>query len=815
MLCNKKNIESVKDLTVHLTEHIRNGSSVDCPVKGCTYSYGVASSFTSHISRSHRLNNLHVLKDEYFSQHDSPTSNAYMDDNNDTQADYPCTAVVSQGNFEHSFLASFALSLLKLQEMCYLPVSTMDTILSEITSITELSLDSLRHNLINILFQNDIDVNILDQVKRIFEENVLQRSVQSMKTDYLRNRHWKEQLRFIKPIRISLEKNSFHQNQYFEYIPILESLKSLLSNVQVLHDVLNPLPSSRRGILVDFNHGNHFKQNELFSTCSHALQVILYFDEFEVVNPLGSKRGIHKIAAIYFNLANIHPWHRSELKTIQLCLLCPNKVLKNVGFGKVLEPLIYDLKILENEGIIIPNLTEKLYGTVAFVSGDNLGSHQIGGFTESFGSNVHKICRFCMASPEQIQTNHDPNQFELRDENNYKAHVEQVACQPISANFMHGIKCDSPLNNLKYFHVTRGLPPDCMHDILEGCCRYEIPLILQKLEKGKHFSKNDVMRTLQTWKYGENDILTKPPVPKSLTSIPASASQMWTLLRLLPLMLGKYIPRGHRTFEILLILKDISEIVFAPKINVNQLAYLQSLISDHADLFIEEFPEQRVIPKQHYLSHYPLHILNFGPLRSTWCMRFEAKHNYFKILSHRIGNYTNICHTLSTRHQRMQAYLTATNHTFFKSEEEILSSSVVLVKTLRHEIQEALIEHDINDLEITQISKMIKSGVVYKAGMYMITNYSADNDVEFSQILGVYRRQKLESASNADLFFVLERQKSVYDEHLRAYEVMNTGNINVCIICDLLDSYPLDEYVQVESKYVCLKHSVINVSVQD
>lgn len=40
-----------------------------------------------------------------------------------------------------------------------------------------------------------------------------------------------------------------------------------------------------------------------------------------------------------------------------------------------------------------------------------------------------------------------------------------------------------------------------------------------------------------------------------------------------------------------------------------------------------------------------LNLYRFGPLIRSWCMRYEAKHHYFKKLSAVIGNFTNI-HTL-------------------------------------------------------------------------------------------------------------------------------------------------------------------------
>ena len=52
-----------------------------------------------------------------------------------------------------------------------------------------------------------------------------------------------------------------------------------------------------------------------------------------------------------------------------------------------------------------------------------------------------------------------------------------------------------------------------------------------------------------------------------------------------------------------------------------------------------------------------------GPLVRAWCMRFEAKHHYFKKLSTVIGNYTNLPFTLAMRHQQWLCYqLQSANH---------------------------------------------------------------------------------------------------------------------------------------------------------
>ena len=65
-------------------------------------------------------------------------------------------------------------------------------------------------------------------------------------------------------------------------------------------------------------------------------------------------------------------------------------------------------------------------------------------------------------------------------------------------------------------------------------------------------------------------------------------------------------------------------------------------------------------------------VLNrYGPLIDHWTMRFEAKHRYFKQLANVLGNFTNICYSLSLRHQLYQCYLSLNETTLPGEELEI------------------------------------------------------------------------------------------------------------------------------------------------
>lgn len=73
-------------------------------------------------------------------------------------------------------------------------------------------------------------------------------------------------------------------------------------------------------------------------------------------------------------------------------------------------------------------------------------------------------------------------------------------------------------------------------------------------------------------------------------------------------------------------------------------------------LYTRQSPNAADMPKLHYLLRYQKYILKFGPPRSFWGMRFEAKHSYFKSIASKVKNFRKVCLTLATRHQLLQAY---------------------------------------------------------------------------------------------------------------------------------------------------------------
>lgn len=85
------------------------------------------------------------------------------------------------------------------------------------------------------------------------------------------------------------------------------------------------------------------KSHPLFLRVPTALQFILYTNEIELCNPLGSRASKNKLLLIYYTLGNINPKYRSRLAAIRLLAMVKSKDISDCGIDKVLESINCDL----------------------------------------------------------------------------------------------------------------------------------------------------------------------------------------------------------------------------------------------------------------------------------------------------------------------------------------------------------------------------------------------------------------------------------------------------------------------------------------
>lgn len=124
---------------------------------------------------------------------------------------------------------------------------------------------------------------------------------------------------------------------------------------------------------------------------------------------------------------------------------------------------------------------------------------------------------------------------------------------------------------------------------------------------------------------------------------------MLTLIRILPALIAE----GDTNWSCLVLLRKMLDIIMCPGLPSGTCATLKHLVIEHHTLHCSLYGCDQVIPKMHFLTHYPEQIMATGPTIRAWTMRHEAKLNLLKQAS-RISNFKNVPQSVARRHQRWQ-----------------------------------------------------------------------------------------------------------------------------------------------------------------
>ncbi|XP_077870141.1 uncharacterized protein LOC144363069 [Saccoglossus kowalevskii] len=337
----------------------------------------------------------------------------------------------------------------------------------------------------------------------------------------------------------------------FVYVPLLESIRQLISNVRIRTLVTNPPKTAPDGYYFDMLDGEIYQTHNLL--CDDDIPIILYYDEIDICNPLGSRSGIHKLGMFYYTIAKIDTKFRSKLETVQLLAIAYSENIKKYGLDAILEPFIHELrlfiqgcdfKLADNE---IIHLKGMLFGAL----GDTPASHALGGFKESVGASFSK-CRYCTCTSDNLG-NFSVAHFQKRNLDTHLDHLAEIerANTDYLRNYlrtMYGINRRSILVDAPGFDVCTMLPQDIMHVVTEGVAQYELKEVLKEyILEQKLFSLSQLNSYLRNFHLPYFDVKNKPSeiLQKTLDSddnrLRQSASQMHVFMKILPFFLAKTI----------------------------------------------------------------------------------------------------------------------------------------------------------------------------------------------------------------------------------------------------------------------------------
>lgn len=206
--------------------------------------------------------------------------------------------------------------------------------------------------------------------------------------------------------------------------------------------------------------------------------------------------------------------------------------------------------------------------------------------------------------------------------------------------------------------------------------------------------------------------------------------------------------------------------------------HLDSLIAEHRHRFFSVFPQEKFIPKHHFVEHYPQLIKTFGPLVSLWTMKFEAKQCYFKKIVRQTSCFCNILKSMATKHHSIIAYHLHSSN-FKKPATSVSKMSRVQLEVVNEDIQEFVSQKFPEETVVHLTDKVDFQGTSYGIGMMLVYGSTGGlpNFAELLQIIIVHD----------SLVFTVKLQSIWYCEHFRCFKLESTSIVRVTEQSQLTD----------------------------
>ncbi|XP_039248923.2 uncharacterized protein LOC120326666 [Styela clava] len=787
----------------HLRQHSRTGVPYIyyCQLDLCTKFFSSYKTLKRHCQRSHA--DLVCSYKECNEDPDIPDkSNIQETDSVAEIHDVSATGTIGSSD---EWQRDAALFILQIREVHILTEKATTDVIRK----TEHYMKSLYRHIIDQVRQK-FPPDVFDRFKQVVDEAAgpIINQFSSVSTSYMQERFLVNNFNMILPESVVIgtsldfketqkDRRVIDRPHIMQYISLEKTLRILFQDASFFEMYESyKLQDNVTGILTDFKTAIVCRRHKTFSADVGAIQVLLYFDDVELCNPLGSKVRKHKISFFYVSFANLHPELRSRFSGIHLLAIALTDDLNKFGIDKVLEPFYSEIELLSEKGMKFVTANGKiktLKCDLASVIADTPAAHQILGLKEGVGFAYRK-CRKCMAINETIQTSHRECDFTLRS---CAQHLSQCQYLNKTTSVAYGINRKSTIFDLKNFDPFTSVPQDAMHVILEGCIPYTLQQLLQHLLREKQLTLQFINQRIEKFPYGYLDRTNKPsPIivtrPNGEVKLRQSASQMWLLGRILPFLLGDTVDLESEPWQCFVTLLEITSIVLSPVISENILPYLGHLIALYLQDFRSCFPEANLIPKQHYLVHIPSDIYNLGPSSRMWCMRFEAKHSFFKGLSKsKTASFKNITKHLAFKHQKNFAMLLASGQAFYHT--ETLGPTLKVDWSMSDELTSYLTEK-----RITNIVAWVKpKGCIFRPGCFVV--YSVLNDMPvFAEVLAI-------SKFSTILFVVREYCTKGVDENLNAYYIEKGQTLSLIYYRELLYFDAMMSYSLLENIFLPIK----------
>lgn len=788
--------ENAKDMRKHANNiHTSGVKSGTCPYKDCSFNFGDIYKYVAHVEKKHNgkketeTNSEKRKSTEYLKGY-QPNKILCLDSASSSDAipivhdNIPQKNAIHQINvtseiinLNHSKKSAFDEKLLEFENKLSEKSAGVVKNLYANISLSELMVQQI----IDVIsdFQKDA-INELRKIdSQFFADNnrvniglkLLENAFSHVNTKSKALKPLEIEESFIKPVtkvvdiklKSSLNKKSRKKSWIqiktcIQIVPMKLVLRKFFELPNVLETIVKSFETS------SFIQGTAWQEIKRQHPDKLVIPLSFFFDDFEANNPLGAHK--QKIGAVYYTITCLPPEFYSKLENWFLAQLHKEADYKKLGNKQIFANFREQLLELQESGIEIKinGIQQKIFFRVGRILGDNLGFNQILGFVTGF--NADYCCRICLANKEQRQEKYEEDESLLRNEINY---TEDVNNAKLTGKPSRGVveRCVFE----KVVNIFQIPPIDIFHDLERGMCQHELPRMLHELlsEPGLKFTLDDLNKNIQLLNI---DLASGINIPSEITensinslNLKLSGSEISFIMEYLGILIGKYIPRGNKIWQLYLLLRKMYYLIKAPICTEESPRKLRDVIKKHHQAY-DELKLGNKIVKHHIVNHYPSIVESSGSLCNTSGIRGEAVHRGRKISANVAMSRKNPLYTLAKRYQltlakRFSEKTPMTRSTTVKIKKKTTLQSLEDFEKFEKTSPVA------KDEEIQILSYVNYDGTLYKLGVSVVvdTNGSLPEFADIKNIIEI----------NGIIYFIVKKLCTRYlNEHVQAYVVEDT-----------------------------------------
>ena len=309
------------------------------------------------------------------------------------------------------------------------------------------------------MLPTNLSPQIADQIKSI--RNTLQDSASlfdGLETEHQRVKYLKKSGLLIPTTYTIGQIPTTNTDQSKSLSDATAEYVSLIDTLMLYHKSQTDNTPHRPHIIQSFKDTRSFTNSTYYQAHPTALRLILYHDDIEVGNALGSRAGVHKLTMFY---VAVDDFNNGKLNNIHLSIVCHASDLNRFGYSPILKPLLNEMEQLyRGVSVTLDDGSEiVIHAVLQHLSADNLAANQILGMNRSFSKGHY--CRFCYAPAEECYRMVCADCRKMRTSAEYLLDIERVEADS-SHSKLTGVRSRSALCSLSYFSPIESTVPDIM-----------------------------------------------------------------------------------------------------------------------------------------------------------------------------------------------------------------------------------------------------------------------------------------------------------------------------------------------------------------